>query len=605
MVELIERLSDGNQMSCYDRRFQFCCCILDLIGECFQQFADIQRCFIRQCGIIDPIKVQFACSAQDGACTGMCILYIRACFTVKVQHSFPAENNVFDSGVIQIIKDHSTDTNLFCDFFFIFQIGVLFFDDSLCFCASLIQQVFHQNNVAASCGKLAAVQRNQTEGNVDQIFIPVVAHFVDDFEPLCKVQVLIQRSQVYAFIKVICFLAVQCCSDISCCIQCAAVFTDDQAGRHIFVFQIYDHCAFGFFQQFFRFQFFHNGIHFVVIEGFASVRVEGYTQHFIYAFKFFDGNIIEPFPQSQCFFFAVLHFYEPQAGFIIHIQFGMGFCFIVELNINTHQFLNTVFFYGFLAAPVFVSYDQLTKLCAPVAQMVDAFYIVAQFFVDFVQGVTNYCGTQVTNVERFCDIRGGIVDDNGFACAHVAFTVVFFLFQHCGQNLFRINAFIQEEVDISANHFHFCDEIGFFDFFDQFRSDHRGSLAEYFCQTETGVSKVTHFLFRGNFHCCRRIFYRDFCCCRQQFCDFYFKIHIFTSKKYQLKIGHTLFILAQERGKNKKIQVFGSKLKFSKIHVFQISPSWAKMAVGKTDYSILTLDSRKSMCFKLRPVGQK
>ena len=443
----------------------------------------------------------------------MCVLNIRTCFAVEVQHSFPAEYNVFDSGVIQVIEDNCTDTNLFCDFFFVFQIGVLFFDDSLCFCTSLIQQVFHQNNMAFSCGEFTAVQRNQTERNMDQVFCPFVTHFIDYFEPLCKVQVLIQSCQVYAFIEVICFLTVQRCSDISCCIQCAAVFTDDQTRRHIFVFQINDHRTFGFFQQFFCFQFFYNCIHFVIVEGFASVRVECYAQHFIYAFKFFDGNIIEPFPQSQCFFFTVLHFYEPQTCFIIHVQFGMCFCFIVEFNVNTHQFLDTVFFNQFFAAPVFVSNDQFTELCTPVTQMVYTYYFITQFFVDFVDRITDYCGTQVTNVERFCDVRRGIVNYNCFACAHVAFTVVFFLFQNCGQNLFCVNTFIYEEVDVSTNHFHFCDEIGFFDFFDQFRSDHRGRFAECFCQTETRVSKVTHFLLRGNFYCCCRIFYRDFCCC--------------------------------------------------------------------------------------------
>ena len=224
----------------------------------------------------------------------------------------------------------------------------------------------------------------------------------------------------------------------------------------------------------------------------------------------------------------------------------------MELYINTHQFLNTVFFYGFLAAPVFVSHDQLTKLCAPVAQMVDTYYVITQLFVDLVKGITDHCGTQVTNVERFCNVGRGIVDHDCFACTQIAFAVIFFLFQNSGKHLFCINAFIHKEVDICTNHFHFRDKIGFFDFFDQFIGDHRGSLAEHLRQTETRICKVTHFLFCGNFHCCRRIFHGDIRCCRQKFCNFYSKIHNLPPKISKLKNGHTLFILAQESLKNKE-----------------------------------------------------
>ena len=78
-----------------------------------------------------------------------------------------------------------------------------------------MEQVFHQYHVAVTSGKFAAVQTYQTERHMNQVFVPVIAHFMDDFEPLCKVQVLVQSGQVDTFIEVICFLAVQGSCDVT------------------------------------------------------------------------------------------------------------------------------------------------------------------------------------------------------------------------------------------------------------------------------------------------------------------------------------------------------------------------------------------------------
>ena len=84
-------------------------------------------------------------------------------------------------------------------------------------------------------GKLAAVQRNQTERHMNQILVPIIAHFMNDLKPLCKMQVLVKRSQINALVKIVGFLAVKRRSDISGCIKRAAILTDNQAGRHIFI----------------------------------------------------------------------------------------------------------------------------------------------------------------------------------------------------------------------------------------------------------------------------------------------------------------------------------------------------------------------------------
>ena len=106
MVELIERLRNSNQMSCEHIGFQFRCGVHNLGRECFQQFADIQGCFVIQFAEIDVFRCEIRCFFQDAACTCMSILYVRTCFAVEVQHTFPREHNVFDTGVVQVVENN-------------------------------------------------------------------------------------------------------------------------------------------------------------------------------------------------------------------------------------------------------------------------------------------------------------------------------------------------------------------------------------------------------------------------------------------------------------------------------------------------------------------
>ena len=387
-----------------------------------------------------------------------------------------------------------------------------------------MEQVFHQYHVAVTSGKFAAVQTYQTERYMNQVFVPVIAHFMDDFEPLRKVQVLVQSGQVDTFIEVICFLAVQRSCDVTGCVECAAVFTDNQARRHVLVFQIDNHCPFAFFQQTFFFQFIHNGCHFVVIEAFTGVCVEFNAQHIVNTFKFFDTDVIEPFPQCQGFVVAILHFYKPQTCFVV--QFRRFFRFIMEFYINAHQFLNAFFFNGFFAAPFFVSNDKFTELCAPVAQMVNAYAFVAQLAVNLVQCVADNGRTQMTYMERLCDVGRGVVDNDGLTCAHVAFAVVFFFCQDSFQYLFGIEMLVHKEVDICANDFDISNEIGFFQFFTDFLCDEGRRFPQYLCQFKARVRKVPHVCIGRHFDGCRDFFRCHAAGCGQAFCDFQFHIHI-------------------------------------------------------------------------------
>ncbi len=174
----------------------------------------------------------------------------------------------------------------------------------------------------------------------------------------------------------------------------------------------------------------------------------------------------------------------------------------MEFHINPHQFLYAVTFNGFFAAPVFVGNDEFAELRAPVAQMVYADTMIAQLFINFINGVADYSRTQMADMKGLCDIRGGIVDNDGFAFANIAFAIVFFFRQYAAQYLLGIYAFIQKKVYISPNDFHFRKKGGLFQFCNQFLCNQRRSLAKGFCQTKTGESVIPHCLIGRHFHSC-------------------------------------------------------------------------------------------------------
>ncbi len=161
-------------------------------------------------------------------------------------------------------------------------------------------------------GKFATVQTDKTEGYVNQILVPVVAHFMNDFKPLCKMQILVKCGQIDTLVKIVCFFAVKRGSNIPCGIKRASVFTDNQAGRHVLILQIHNHCAFAFLQQLFLLQFLHNRSHFIIIKTFAGICVKFNAKHIIDAFKFFYADVIKPFPEGKGFLVTILHFYKPK-----------------------------------------------------------------------------------------------------------------------------------------------------------------------------------------------------------------------------------------------------------------------------------------------------
>ena len=160
----------------------------------------VQRFFL-------PAKLCF-CLAKNapGSCIG--ILYIGAGFSVKVQHFVKLEGNLFDPIIKQVVEDDGSDTDFLRHLIHIFQIRVFLFHDRFGLGDRFLQKIFQPNHIAASGGKLAFFQADQTIGYMNQILCPGHPHLFNDLEPLCKVQFLFQTGNIQALVKVIGFFPV-------------------------------------------------------------------------------------------------------------------------------------------------------------------------------------------------------------------------------------------------------------------------------------------------------------------------------------------------------------------------------------------------------------
>ncbi len=91
--------------------------------------------------------------------------------------------------------------------------------------------------------------------------------------------------------------------------------------------------------------------------------------------------------QRQRNFVAVLDALEPGAAKIL--QLGSFPLPRGTFNVQARHLLHALFADGGFIAPQFIGGQQLAKLRAPIAQVVDAYALVAHEIVEIVQGMSN------------------------------------------------------------------------------------------------------------------------------------------------------------------------------------------------------------------------
>ncbi len=96
----------------------------------------------------------------------------------------------------------------------------------------------------------------------------------------------------------------------------------------------------------------------------------------------------------------------------------------MKLDIKAKELFYAVLYQG-IAFPVQgVGDDELAKLRAPIANMVDPHYVVAKLGIDARQAVPDDGGAQVPDTKRLGDIRGRKIDDDLFVLPYFGIAVV-------------------------------------------------------------------------------------------------------------------------------------------------------------------------------------
>ena len=152
----------------------------------------------------------------------------------------------------------------------------------------------------------------------------------------------------------------------------------------------------------------HHRLHLIVVKRFAIVAVKRDAQEIVDFHDLLDGGLLELIKQRQRNFVAVLDALEPGAAKIL--QLGILFRFLVELNVQARHLLHALFADGGFIAPQFVGSQQLAKLRAPIAQVVDAYALVAHEIVEIVQGMSNGRAGKVADMELLGDVDAAVID---------------------------------------------------------------------------------------------------------------------------------------------------------------------------------------------------
>ena len=140
-----------------------------------------------------------------------------------------------------------------------------------------------------------------------------------------------------------------------------------------------------------------------------------------------------------------------ELGARLVVQLGVCFGFLMELHIQRHKLVYLLFLDLLAAAPFAVGNYELTELGSPVAEMVHTHAFIPRKFIQELERVTDNGRTEMSDMERLCDIRRGIVKHDRFSFADIRSAVFFALCQYivydrCGKLLV-----VKTEVEVSLN----------------------------------------------------------------------------------------------------------------------------------------------------------
>ena len=178
----------------------------------------------------------------------------------------------------------------------------------------------------------------------------------------------------------------------------------------------------------------------------------------------------------------------------------MFLCLFVELCIVTEERLDRLFSELFFTAPFSVGDDHLTELSSVISEVVDTECVVSGRVVKLVDSVTYDCTSDVTDVERLCDIRGRILHYYLAALSDIGSSVGLASFVYIVDEFFGEECPVDKEINIGVYVFDFCEGFSIADALGDVRRDQRRGLAKYLRKPEARKSVIPLGLIRRDLY---------------------------------------------------------------------------------------------------------
>ena len=377
------------------------------------------------------------------------VLGVGSRVSVEGERVLKHEVDVAHPVVREVVEDHRPDPDRLRDLVGTGGPAVLFGADALDLLDRLGEQVFQEHDVARPGGEFLAVDTDRAVGDVYEFVVPLVTHQLDHLEPLREVQALPRAGDVDALIEVIGAGAVDRRRNVAGRVERGAVAFDDQADRHLVLVEPDDLRPVVEGEQSLLFQQFDLLGHLVGVEALTVVGVEGDAELPIGLLILAERDLDKPFPESDVLGVAVLEFGKLGARRVVERRILLGFG--VKADVEFDEFVDLPRLDRFAASPFAVGDDQFSELRPPVAEVVDPDALVARELVQEFQGVTDDGGAEMPDVKGFCDVRRGIVEDDGLARAAGGRAVLVALFGDLGNDAFGKRRAVNEEVEIALD----------------------------------------------------------------------------------------------------------------------------------------------------------
>ena len=218
--------------------------------------------------------------------------------------------------------------------------------------------------------------------------------------------------------------------------------------------------------------------------------VEAHAHHVVDAHEFLEGCCAEGGPELAVEFVALFELGERGARFVFEARLflrGLG-----EGGVKDVQFLHgEAIERGIVRGAVFaqVHHDELAESGSPVAQVVDAFHLVACGLVDAGKRVSNHRGAQVVEGEFLADVRGAEVDAHDLAIRS-GMSVFKALSGDFFERRLREESAVDEEVQVAVHGFDLREACGELHLGGEVFRNHLRGLAHHLRERETRDGEV-------------------------------------------------------------------------------------------------------------------